>query len=493
MPMPVGGAFALRIGSTRDYGPSDTFDPEFVRFLEDQAHIQENLKCVIKWYKAAIPSSEKKISGVMLLEAKKTIDHCGMFILMKGLPLTQNVKKRHLGKKPLSNVKFTVLGSTLTGAEGNGEEEVIRISGGSRETYPLEFDIPEDLPPPLITSEGKLIYRMQVFVTTSDGRHVQVGESAIRLQGFKELTREEVDKKMKLEQEVSVRKGLLGLGRKRSVTLEWHLGKGAYLPGEKIQVELWGEGKEKLQVEGKVELVQKVWYQVPSTTRGGKMWVKMKVNVIGTAGREGEIIDVEGGERKRLWKREIQIPRGITPTFKFDFMNSVSYTIRGSVGAAGESREGWITGEVPVLIGTKKAEPTENDQVDGEEEDNAEEQDYDNESVGSPSTPSPVPPEELNRRRGSGGSTDARRSQSMNLYPEWSRPRAGSVSSMDSFQSLASSTLSIFRLPPSYSQLSSRRPTLETCKLYTSQIILQVITHFNLVVYCLSCSASFIF
>lgn len=391
----------------------------------------------------------------------------GIFLLLKGLPIKGKDKGRQATRKGLANIKFIVVGNV----QG---EEAIRLEAGMRESYPLDLEMTaEQLPAPLITPEGRLLYKLQVYCSTVEGRHVMVGEEIVRWMGRRAVGVEE--RKMEgigLEMKVEGRRSLLGLmGRRKGCNVEWRVGRGGYRLGEVVRVELWGDTKEKegLEVEGTVELVQKVWYQVPSGN-GGKMWVKMKINGVGRKVGGGGVL---GEAKEKIWEGGLRVPREVTPSFKWDFVNNVSYGLRFRVGIKGEVMDepGYVQGELPLVLGSK-VEGMEGEEGNEEEKGGGEEEEEDGEEEGGAGgnwrerqSPPGGEGEVGGDRRGSGcggmGMMEGMpRSRSMSLMPTGMRRRANSTDSLNSF---ASSTLSMFWLPPSYSQLSSRRPTLETC------------------------------
>lgn len=461
MPIP-GGVYALQQSlsfypsaqkdSRRRSNSLASSDPEAVAFNRHQRYLHNNLKCTLAFYKDVLSSRLDKFLGVLVLETKEEVRHSGIFILMKGLSLPP---KRRQVVNPVTSLKFIILGNSASDT---------RIDGGTRESYPVELDMPrklEKLPPPMLTSEGKLLYRLQVFLSTSEGRHVQVGETTLQYQGYHRLPEnmendeDNVEiRPIKIEQQLQSKRSYLGLmGRRKLVNWEFAVDTSGFLPQEHVPFRLLARCQDKVQLECRVELVQKVWYQVPAQV-GRRLSVKMKVNMIETVFMDK--LEITGGNEDKeeaVWEGRLTIPKGQPPSYKFDFMNSVNYTVRVVVGVVGD-KDSLITGESPIFIGTTREATT----LDEDEED----------TFGASGGSRVVLVGDDSPRSGAVTPT-MQMSQSMTFIP--CRSRASSMSSMQIFRndmegaSRSSTPSSFLRMPPSYSQLSSRRPTLETRKL----------------------------
>ncbi|CAL8076293.1 unnamed protein product [Orchesella dallaii] len=465
MPFPA-SVGALRGMSSRSASPVPTADEISAwEYEKTQKFLTNNLKCTIKIHHETIPSHFGKVTGSLAFEARKEIFHDGIFVLVKGISLSRRRRKddKLSGKKTTPALKFKIL--SHSGREEADDEEEEELSSGAyffeagTETYPLELvvrkgKVGEDLPPPMITPDGKLCLRFQGYVSVAE-KHFLVGEIKVHYQGYYNLIEHpvETEKVIRNEIQLNYKKGYLCKRKFADISLSCD-GSG-YLGGESIDFLVVSKNPEKIHLKYKVELLEKLWYQEPTRRQSGRMpqskklSVKMKEILIASEEKVGE-----SGEKEMMWKGGLKIPENQTPYYKYDFLNSISYNLRLSVVVVGDEGNGKVSGESPIYIGT----------VRESEEDEEEEEDEDGDQGNADSEA------DSNADSNCSGIDTPfmmglpSRSMSCIYHAAESsgwhgRRRRESIASTESS---GSSTPSLFRMPPSYSQLSSRRPTLET-------------------------------
>jgi len=346
------------------------------------------------------------------------------------------------------------------------------------ETYPLELAIwrtkaVEDLPPPLITPEGLLVYKFQSYLVINNAQFM-VGEISMPYQGHYNLLENsgEVEKPIEIGLQVVHKRGILS--RKKCADVYLHSETSGYLPGEIIYFTVENKNGDGLRLKWSVELVQKLWYQDPSQRQsdrvqkmGRRYSVKMKEILVVGAEKQW----VEGEQVEMIWKGKLRVPKGQTPSYKHDFLNSISYILRLTVGIVGGNEiegNGKVAGDSPVYIGTGRGDGNEGEvepeplTCGGGDDSDVDSNDSGTEMVmGMPMMCSSKSMSAIYSRT----STASAASTAVGH----GRRRKESTSSM-------SSTRSAFWMPPSFSQLLSRRTKLETCEL---NIVMKFCTEFG--------------
>ncbi|CAL8121388.1 unnamed protein product [Orchesella dallaii] len=437
---------------------------EALKYTKIQKYLTANLNCSLKIYQNQIPTNFGKITGALVFEARKNISHDGIFILVKGLYLPSK-KYEFAERKRIPCLKFNILPYSRS-LDPSGEDGTYTLYSG-KEIYPLELEkryikTVEDLPPPIIEADGRLIYKFQVFLTL-EGKQIQVEEVKVPFQGYLNLLKnpDETGKSVGIQAHLSHRKSYLS--RRKFVEVSLSCDRNGYLAGESVGFLLRTKNPDKIPLKLQVDLLQKIWFQ--ETTRrqserlapSKRLSVKMKQILVATTQR----IDTEG-VGQLIWKGFMRIPHGQAPSYKFDFLNSISYLLKLRVSVVGEemNQHGNGTGEATIFIGTTR----DGEEIEGgrdtngglETNENHEDVDTNTGEVDMPlllgiSMMCPF---------GSMNNINNGTSIFMTGMFGEGRQRSGSISSIQSTGS--SSTASIFRMPPSYSRLFSRRSTLET-------------------------------
>lgn len=406
MPMPVGGAFAMRIGTSTPYRSTSltSLDREDLAFKETRLHFSKNLTCILALHSKQIPVYPEKLDGFVLLETREKVAHGGIFILVSGMtiPRRRRMKARR-ASEVITHLKFAVELSSQV------------IEENTRKLYHVELGFPEKsngFPPPTITPDGKLTYKAQVFIYSKEeqGRHALIAETLLEYKGNFSLPME--DKPLRISQQMPFKRPYFGFfGTRKTVNWEFSTDTSSYFPGDDICFCLHLRSEFEIEVECRLELLQKVWYVLPPTRDRTWKDVKLKVNPVTSISTRVHLSD--DNKNRAVWKDRLTIPQDQVCTFEIDFNNSVNYVLRITVQGMDVSS----SQECKILVGNNREPKSEQDME-------------------------PVEPVMLGPCR----------SRAVSLASLWSTGSEMTVYGLPS--------------PPPYSQLSSRRPTLETRKHY---------------------------
>lgn len=295
--------------------------------LEQTRYIQENLDCSLEIHGNCIPKDGGKVTGILALEAMKEVKHIGIVILLKG-----NDQWVYL--------KFAAI-----------ETGEVTLEPGTKYTHNLEREIEADkLPIPFITTDGKFIYKLEVYCNTVAGWQVPICKKVVRWMGKTINAKDEEKAEIGLEMKVDAKRGKLGLKKGKEVIVKWKIRQGAYAVGEEVSVEMCCETKDKdgVEVEGKVELLQTILYQ-EHTPDQEKVLKKMRQVVLGECVLGGEVGKWNSGT---VFEGKIKLPKGITSSIKFNLYNSVGYALVFKVRLKGEvlREPGFVEGELPLIV-----------------------------------------------------------------------------------------------------------------------------------------------
>lgn len=404
MSIPVAGAHLVRTNA-RYRSPSLTsLDREYLAFEQMRKHIRKNLTCVLALKTTQVPVFPEKLDGFILLETWERVSYGGIFVLVSGIEISEDQRgKLRGGHENLTHLKFVVDRGSRSIAEN------------SRKLYHLQLGFPERpsrFPPPMIASEGKLMYKMHVFMSSQEQERkpVLIAQTMLEYRGSYSLPSE--DNPPKVQQQMICKRPYLGLlGKKKTVNWKFSTESRNYLPGGEIRFSLWLRSQFEIEVYCRLELIQKVWYEPPSTRDRSWKDFKLKINPVTSITNKVHLLSEN--ENRYVWKDKLNIPGDQVCTYEIDFNNSVNYVLCITV----QDKTVSSSQECKILIGSNWEIQTANELGKG--------------------TNDPV----VSGRCSS---------------------RAVSLVSLCSAGS--DTTMAGMQYPPSYSQLSSRRSTLETRK-----------------------------
>jgi len=268
-------------------------------------------------------------------------------------------------------------------------------------TFPFTLEIPGDphLPAPFKNAFGSLVYRVVVYMK-SQSVFVEIKEKVMRFNGYHNLV-ENLDVMKPISVEQFYKKHIFS--RKKLVEAVFSVESSGFLPEESIQFCLYVRHLKCIPLQMTVQLVQQHKYD--ATKRRDS--VQRKSIVVASTQREEFEPDSE-----LTWIDNLRIPDKLGPSFETHYMYNVEYSLQFKVKIL--DKKATIKGEAPIFIGTVR--------------------------------------ESLQQLMVSANNLDV---------PSIEIRRRGSTSSARSVRSHSSATTT-YSLPPAYSTLSSRIPSMET-------------------------------
>lgn len=431
--MAVGGAFLIRKHRWECSETNEEYLARQKQILTQTIFVQDSLKCFLEIEGNVIPEESGIVKGQLVIEAKYNVRHTGIVILLQG--------NWHVNK-----YKFALIGKKENGP--------VLIAGGTKESYQLDryIDV-NQLPQPYITEDGNLVYMLEVYCYALQERPIRilVGKKQVRWLGRKVDGDSRKLEAKGLEMKITKNKEVFGFRTGMETTLaaiKWKVDRGMYCMGDEVNIELWNEtvGESEIELEGFVELIQKVIYQEPYDFRQ-KPRVMMKTNQLGSQAVESRMKSLSS---KPAWQGSLRIPRNVTPSFDWNHLNFIRYVLMFRVRIKGEAarEQEYCQGELSLII----EKGTERDTMNGWDEPEILAGDEQHSEFLRSERVSPESNEQIALPR----------CRSMSHGLASNIPRDDQMGW--ALANFAGSALSISGGPPSYSRLSSRRPSLETCK-----------------------------